>query len=224
MKTRRTNRSLRLPRYAAAAVAATASPALPAAIIHVTTSFNVNTPNTSVNWDIDGGGVSDFTFYNFKSGGTIGSVYTGFRSIYARRLTASNTGNAWVRNALSSNGRLRALPANFNIGPAAVFQSYTNVRFTRNGGEYVGSGPGTYFVGFKFLLTGQTHYGWANITLGRRSLTVNDWAYESSPNTAIAASAVPEPAQSATGLGLLAFGAAGVAAFKRRAKANLNAV
>ncbi len=212
MKNRRTNRSLRLPRYAAAAVAASASPALPAVVIHVTTPFNVNTPNTSVNWDIDGGGVSDFTFYNGSAA-----------RIYALRVPVSNGGNAWVQFTGSFGSNLRAVPANFTIGPGGVFQHASAALFTvshavpSQGGLHFG----TEYVGFKFLITGQTHYGWANITLGDQNLTVNDWAYESSPNTAIAASAVPEPAQSAAGLGLLALGAAGVATFKRRAKAKV---
>ncbi len=210
MKTRRPNRSLRLPRYAAAAVAATASPALPAAIIHVTASFNVNTPFTPVSWDIDGGGATDFRFYNDAS---IGAHY-----ISAVRQPVSNAANAWVGG--TNDLQLTSLPVNFAIGPGGGFQNSTHALFTLNRAAYGGLHLGTEYVGFKFLITGQQHYGWANITLGDNSLTFNDWAYESTANTAIPAGAtvaVPEPAQSAAGLGLLALGTAGVAAFKRRA-------
>ncbi len=212
MKTRRPSPSVRahfsrrLPHYAAAAVAASASPALPAAIIHVTSSFNVNTPNSTHHWDIDGGGVNDFNFSNYAS--------VTFKKLDA---APSNAGNAWVKN--STSFRLRAVPANFTIGTGVPFNSGA-VNFTANSAAQGGLHFGTEYVGFKFQLTGQTHYGWANITLGSRSLVFNDWAYQSTANTPIAAGAVvPEPAQSAAGLGLLALGAAGVAAFKRRAKA-----
>ncbi len=202
--------SRRLPRYAAAAVAASAGPALPAAIIHITAPFNVNTHGSAHAWDIDGGGTDDFQFFNNYSSASS-------RSLLAFR---GNAGNAWVRGNASASFHLRAVPGNFTIGAAGPFQASAQVAFSSNGAPQGGLHSGAEYVGFKFQLTGQTHYGWANITLGGSGLTFNDWAYESTADTPIAAGAVvPEPAQSAAGLGLLALGAAGVAAFKRRAKA-----
>lgn len=48
--------------------------------------------------------------------------------------------------------------------------------------------PGdTATFGVRFQINGNTHYGWVNITEGLTNHSVNAWAYESTPNTPIAA-------------------------------------
>ncbi|MGA2052311.1 MAG: hypothetical protein ABSH19_03260 [Opitutales bacterium] len=75
-------------------------------------------------------------------------------------------------------------------------------------------------IGFRFTEGGNTYYGWANITISTSGVTFNEWGYNADPGAAIPAGEdagpVPEPAQSSAGLGLLALGAAGVSAYKRR--------
>jgi hypothetical protein len=83
----------------------------------------------------------------------------------------------------------------------------------------------TYFVGFEFGVGG-THYGWIRLeyTVGPNGLANSaqaiDWAYNSAVDGGITAgqgipaSSTPEP--STLALGLLAAGAAGVAAIRRR--------
>jgi hypothetical protein len=78
--------------------------------------------------------------------------------------------------------------------------------------------PTTGFVGLRIDAgSGNYNYGWAQYVYNdvSNSLTLLDFAFESSVNTAIVAgaTAVPEPANTAM---LLAAGAAGVAAFRRR--------
>ncbi|HYG25100.1 MAG TPA: PEP-CTERM sorting domain-containing protein [Verrucomicrobiae bacterium] len=69
------------------------------------------------------------------------------------------------------------------------------------------------YLGLRFNNGGTTNYGWADITLNSyQSVTLHGFAYETSGG-AITAGAVPEPSQFA----LLALGAAGVAALRRRA-------
>lgn len=70
----------------------------------------------------------------------------------------------------------------------------------------------TGFIGVEFPQNGELHYGWINITgaADGTSVTINDWAFESEPNVAIAAGAIPEPSS----LALLASG--GVLAFRRK--------
>jgi hypothetical protein len=64
------------------------------------------------------------------------------------------------------------------------------------------------YAGLQFKIGGQTHYAWADLENWALAdvpiFQVHGWAYESEPNTPIAAGAVPEP--SAVLLGLLGTG------------------
>lgn len=62
------------------------------------------------------------------------------------------------------------------------------------------------YVGLQLSINEQTHYGWAELTLGAEvgRYTLSRFAYETTPNTAIAAAAVPEPS-SFLCLGLMGF-------------------
>ena len=76
------------------------------------------------------------------------------------------------------------------------------------------------FVGFTFDTGGGAQYGWARITFdpgNTNTFTVNEFAYTTDPDHQIAAGqteGIPEP----TSLGLLALGAVGVLANRRRRK------
>jgi hypothetical protein len=90
------------------------------------------------------------------------------------------------------------------------------------------------FLGVKFLIQGQTHYGWVgfrSVTFhGSHGFAVNlaGWAYETEPNTAIIAgvrpsggeaewsSGSPRPAAQPTSLELLARGNVALADWRRR--------
>jgi hypothetical protein len=74
------------------------------------------------------------------------------------------------------------------------------------------------FAGFRFENANGEHYGWARLKLSLDSvtLTVRNWAYESTPDAAIAVGDVPEP--DAGALALFAAGAAGVARWRRRVR------
>lgn len=76
------------------------------------------------------------------------------------------------------------------------------------------------FGAFRFdysYAPGTYYYGWAQLTYNngnQHSLTLENFAWNDTANQAITTAAVPEPA----GLGLLALGAAGVAAIRRARK------
>ncbi len=77
------------------------------------------------------------------------------------------------------------------------------------------------FVGVAINNAGSTNYGWIRIGISNDAtgapvaFTVYDWAYETEANTPITVGLIPEPSPAA-GLALLAAGAAGIAAWRRR--------
>jgi MYXO-CTERM domain-containing protein len=124
-------------------------------------------------------------------------------------------------NALSTNAYVvtpaniqpAALPAGFIIGPAATYSTTYDADLANQG---TGAGNFTIdnvtgnpqYVGVKFQTTtgGPTYFGWIGVDITNATdLTgqITSYAYENTPDTAIAAGAVPEPA----GLALLALGA-----------------
>ena len=93
---------------------------------------------------------------------------------------------------------------------------YTNSQFT-----VVPTNTG--YIGLKFKIAGNDHFGWIRITVAPqstvagshpRAITVHEWAYEDVQGQGLEAGAgvIPEP----TSLGLLALGSLGLAAHRRR--------
>ena len=84
--------------------------------------------------------------------------------------------------------------------------------------------PATGYLGIRFTGVNGTEYGWIQLSVAgntnpnARQITLIGAGYQTTPNTAIAAGAVPEPSTMAT-LGLAALGAAGLAVNRRRAAA-----
>jgi hypothetical protein len=67
----------------------------------------------------------------------------------------------------------------------------------------------TGYVGIRVPNGGDVNYGWAQISYNSdKSLTIHDFAYEQTINTAISAGAIPEPSAYAALAGLLAGSAA----------------
>jgi hypothetical protein len=87
-----------------------------------------------------------------------------------------------------------------------------------------GGGGSSGFLGLRFEFNGNTHYGWANLTVNPDfSTTLHDFAYEACPDEGIHvgsttggaacdSGSVPEPHSAA----LMALGAAGLLALRRR--------
>jgi hypothetical protein len=73
------------------------------------------------------------------------------------------------------------------------------------------------FAGVRFQIGGADHFAWIRLHVGDTdgipsSLTAIDWAYESEAGQGIKAGEIPEPST----LALLATGAAGLLAWRRR--------
>jgi hypothetical protein len=208
-----------LARYglaAGAAVSAGTSPAS-ASIVLVNTPFTVSQDNPNFFWHVDGGGTPDFDFNLFSAFG-------------AARLSVHNAAATYVDGfVIHTQGAVFAVKAapGLHLGPSLGSTPFLPHGVYHNHAYFTGSGDPFYlaagqnFVGFRFVDGAQTDYGWANITLNPSSnpaitsITIHNWAYDNT-GAAITVGQVPEPAQSAAGLGLLALGAAGVSAYKRR--------
>ena len=124
------------------------------------------------------------------------------------------------------------LPVGASIGPSAAFIAVTPTAPQGGRGDMawgpgyslsqwvagVADPPATGFLGVRFLIGANTHFGWVRVTAapGSHQVTVHDAAFETTPDTGIVAGAtgIPEPG----GLGLLALGGAGLTAMRRRRK------
>ena len=234
-------------RIAAAAGTMAGVAAMPAtteaAVVSVTgapVSLSLSAINgTSVSWDIDGDGFSEFRLH--KVGGTFGGFFSYNEVRLASNTVASGTGNGRGLLGLFSD-KVQALSVSFVVGPSGLSTTWgfsfnngqhsqrramTSGTFLGNPyGPFIGSdfasygfGPGSNFFGFRFndgIGTG-LNYGWGVIDFDLTSgtVTISEWHYETDDNVGV--HVVPEP----NSLALLAAGAAGVAAYRRRRTAKV---
>ena len=220
----------RLAAYVAAASATAigtvaATPAAEAKIVYTPTHIRVT---QSMPLDLNHDGIADFTFQFWAPG---------FHSAYLDVMPAVN-GNAVriVGNSSAACGFL-GVP----VGPGGKFGTNSHsghgllmADFFSNGSMYRSSGPwadvSNRYLGFKFLINGQVHYGWARMSVSKyvRNVELTGYAYETTPNVSIiegstsggsAASVAPSdlltPAQPRATLGMLARGADGLALWRR---------
>ena len=190
------------------------------------------------NWDVDGADGIDFQFVKWGSPGSYG-LYIGSRTYPGATYL---NGGGFV--APKHGGYVQRLNQSFSVGP--TLSSYVwgpagwmarTVMCTYN---YYGLCPGgpSYYVGYRFAAGGcdvgdnifgfrfedgnnDMHYAWANINFDTDNgvVTIDKWAYESTPNTAVhipAQTVIPLPGAHA--LGLLGLGAAGLMKWRQRRK------
>jgi len=182
----------------------------------------------ATNIDLNGDGITDFTFYNYSSFGS-------------QELFVADAGGDVVGSGYAS-----ALMRGAQIGPSAKFGpassnitviergfgvGYGNSRFSGNWK----SAPKNHYLGVRFKNHGETHYGWIRLSVvagpGQFGInaTITGYAYETVPNKAIlagtaatsaAAVHVPENAEHHSGpsLGMLAGGADAVPLWRREEK------
>lgn len=225
----------KLSAYAAAGVSMLAGGPvgeLQAAIVHVDLGLNGETIpqfghstygstiliQGAIGIDFDQDGAPDFRAVFHSAAGDCGP-----RSNESYRVTALRLfGNGGPSNLIVQSARALAAGEIIRTDSAGVTNSrlaYQSVsdcddeQLTfRTGGPFLNSHG---YVGLVFLgLDNAIHAGWADIAVSSSSLTLYGFAYETEPGVAIAAGAVPEPPS----LVLLAAGAAGLAARRRRAK------
>jgi hypothetical protein len=227
----------RILSYATAATAAGIGLLIqPAEARIVYTPADVSIPTTgNVIVDLNHDGVADFALYRFFDGE--GNRHPEGVSTSGLAIGAYHANQ--IRSVQSRGiGCAAALPNGAKIGPGQPFGgnvdlvlaqgSYNKARteHCKFGYEHHGA-----FLGFKFTISGQTHYGWAHVTVSGNGSVLNGYAYETVANQPILAGKTSEPVaetqaslllvpeQQPASLGLLARGADGLAIWRRSEEA-----
>ncbi|HEY1659427.1 MAG TPA: hypothetical protein VGG14_13830 [Candidatus Sulfotelmatobacter sp.] len=173
--------------YTAAAAALLAfAPSASAEIIYKPSNTPLGTPfagGVNTPFDINGDGINDFTFDNY-------SYFSHGFGATDLSITAEQTGNGIVAVTLQGQDRptAAALKAGVEVGPTQSFQAPRVLL----GGIYEGSGGGAFgswlnvetaYLGLKFVVNGETYYGWARIKFAGpdavNSGSIYGYAYES---------------------------------------------
>lgn len=213
-------RSLARVSTLAAVATASASSAQAAIIVKNTTPItSEDASGAAVYWNIDGNSSLEAGFINFQSSGPSSSL-TGNDKINLKRVIANPVfgfkGDGVMQKL--STGSVIDAASGFTGAISRIFQSGIINPLQMTGGFISGESA---LVGFRFLSGETSLYGWANVTAtngdGYGTFTINNWAYDDTGSSILAgqteATAVPEPAAYAAGLGGLALGAA---ALRRR--------
>lgn len=158
---------------------------------------------TQYQLNLDGDAATDMIFLMQSGTGVTGSLYgIPYTATYAGGAaafgTSAATTNGWLGN--TSSGPF-AVPMSSMISSGAAFvqaqgtlgayiTAYLgapyNMTVNTNAGNFIGAEG---FVGIRFDISGQTHYGWARVEVAPngQSMTIKDYAYESTPGLPIAA-------------------------------------
>ncbi|HEX8816719.1 MAG TPA: hypothetical protein VF753_14570 [Terriglobales bacterium] len=171
----------------AAGVAALAAPQAEATVVYHHVNVRVSAGSTYL-LDISHNGVADFAFNNriaLNSMGAAGTFMVGGES--SNQLVVSSNGCA---AAVGQGTRINS-QANFDaigLSPDMAFFSSTGGVVKNAGCPWTKNEIG--FLGLKFSISGQTHYGWARVKLywvpsKGINAVLTDYAYENEANTGI---------------------------------------
>ncbi|GAB4254368.1 MAG: hypothetical protein Kow0079_10590 [Vicingaceae bacterium] len=150
-----------------------------------------STSGDSYNLDLNGDAIVDFTLKfdinTYSSGAYTANIVQIVNGTGNQNLGQGAPGNNWNYPSVLSSGD--------TIGSAGPWISGANV-VSGLASYWVGSGSYGYwggqsmkFLGLKFDIGGNTHYGWARVSVASQAtgFTIHDYAYESTPNTEIIA-------------------------------------
>jgi MYXO-CTERM domain-containing protein len=171
------------------------------------TGFTVSDSEShAYNWNIDATGSNELMI-NFS--GSSNMQFGAFANNFGLKTYYKGPGYARGLEAVSPFAI---------IGPSMIFGHNTFHLFSNGNLNAVGFSGSHGYMAFTFSESGTAYYGWAFVTLGNNSFTVNSWACSTSPIAAgdTNVSGVPEPAETSVGLGALALGAAGLLRMRRR--------
>jgi hypothetical protein len=215
----------RLTTYATAATAAgigvlaLATPSQ-AEVVYTPTNLTLHKTflgNPAYKLDLNGDGIPDFELINSTSQFGHGG---GQQAKPERR-----------NQVLGAGLYASALESGATIGPGGPFNSATVMdKWNDSSGSftYRGQWKGAHdrYLGFRFLIAGEYHFGWARISITLDVMKLHGYAYETVANQSIKAGQESSSADDATNispansatpatLGRLAQGAAGLAAWRR---------
>lgn len=227
----------RVVSYAAAAAGAGLlglAPPAGAQVIYTPTHVVIGF-NSGYALDLANNGTTDFIIH----GATSANCSTFFSELLAKPVI----GNALEARLFDGENLARALPAGQAIGPSQRFTAeglrggivMGEAISSPGGGQVLGSWVRAVnrYLGLKFQIDGQTHYGWARLNAyialhTRMQVVLTGYAYQAQPNTAILAgqeqgnaeSLLMEPttegkAGPVPSLGALALGAQGLLIWRR---------
>jgi hypothetical protein len=207
MKLEDSNTTTRRVAYSLAAGAAAGMAGTADAAISYSGSQNINIGQFgSLNLFIDGDAFTDIKLKNYVFGGN----YQGATVLGAPgQLVLSNASFPYYVTSLTSGDLIDSSA----VGPTF----YGSLGYANNPSSEFDNASGA-FIGLSFPIGGNApqflHFGWVRVTIDNAAGTfvVNDWAYNTVAGEPIRAGQIPEP----TSLGMLAAGAAGVAALRRR--------
>jgi len=211
-------------------VLALAAPA-EATIVYTPTHQTI-APNSTLQLDLNGDGINDFRFLNRFSGPARRATFSTLTAAALIEYPDVSSNHIWG----NSNFDVSVLPPGIVVGPKGKFvgnHSVMGAASELNGGPPMYHGPWappggsikSRYVGLKFVINGQVHFGWARLSVeirparnGGAQAVLTGYAYETVANKGIEAGKTSGPevasAQPAT-LGHLAMGAAGLFARRR---------
>ncbi len=207
----------RLLAYAlGAAGVAALSPSANASIVY--TKVNVTIVQGILPIDLNQDGQPDFALHNYWVGSS--------SSIQAITIKGNPLNSAAaVIGHKNFFQYANAVPLNYSIGSKA--KSFVNVEGDR---AYLGGGITNKFLGLRFSINGETHYGWARITtrghgIQLDTIRLTGFAYETTPNKAILAgdqgpnaaktNTEAVPGEAGPSLAMLSLGAPGLDVWRR---------
>lgn len=187
-KTLRHNLEKKLLSYTAAAGAVCMAGLFPhpATAEVVYTPADIVTKNALGTLDIDGDGIADFQFIHFTyfHCGHPCSTSAFFYNSFA--LTGLQTTNNVVQHGIRSFSMAK-LPAKTVVGSNDTFIHQGRILLSAGavGSQWVPPARG--YVGLRFMISGEVHYGWLRLTIDSAAGTViiGGYAYETVPNKPI---------------------------------------
>jgi hypothetical protein len=153
-----------------------------------TLSWTQIVPGAKVSLDLNNDGIPDFQFSNTSYGTSAG------RHLYGVLKVLPQQGNAiW-----GTGGSASALASGVTIGSNSKLQAGHQLMVKGSFYEHYYQGYGSrgpwkqitrMYLGFKFVIQGEIHYGWARLNVAAANngvyAAVTKYAYETQPNTPI---------------------------------------
>ena len=202
-----------------------------------TPARTVVSPNSSLKIDLNGDGINDFTLTEF--GFSANRVNTGStHSSGVLNVSGAQSANQVLGAASLNIGYASALAAKVSVGASDPFlagkSQLMEACLIMQGSTLVNRGKWinakNKYLGLKFVISGQTHFGWARLSVRRSGCAITTvltgYAYETVANKPIPAGKTSGPVEAADlispsnaplppALGLLAQGTDGVAIWRK---------